>query len=96
MCFTIAIGLWILVMIAVVMTGIRDRDAKVAREFTGVVTDRRHEHTLTTGMRHDYILTIRADDGEVFKFSVNSSVFGSLAVGDRIVKCAGARWPEKA
>jgi hypothetical protein len=52
--------------------------------------------TLTTGMRTDYLLTIRAVDGRQFTLHVKDDVYALFAVGDRIVKSAGARWPRKA
>ncbi|MFF3401477.1 hypothetical protein ACFYW6_23570 [Streptomyces sp. NPDC002659] len=52
--------------------------------------------TLTTGMRTDYLLTIRADDGRQFTLQVKDDVYALFAVGDRIVKQPGTRWPRKA
>ncbi|MFI2348675.1 hypothetical protein ACH492_16820 [Streptomyces sp. NPDC019443] len=52
--------------------------------------------TLTTGMRTDYLLTIRADDGRQFTLQVKDDVYALFTVGDRIVKPAGTRWPRKA
>ena len=71
--------------------------ATTARQFTGEVVDRAHRHvTLTTGMRHDYLLTVRTDDGARITCDVNAAVFEHFVVGDRIVKHAGRRWPEPA
>jgi hypothetical protein len=71
--------------------------ATTAQQFTGEVVDRAHHNvTLTTGMRHDYLLTVRTDDGEQMTCDVNPAVFGRFVVGDRIVKHAGRRWPEPA
>ncbi|MEU6895990.1 hypothetical protein ABZ934_30375 [Streptomyces sp. NPDC046557] len=52
--------------------------------------------TLTTGMRTDYLMRIRADDGLQFTLQVKDDVYASFAVGDRKVKQAGTRWPTKA
>ncbi|MFF3327853.1 hypothetical protein [Streptomyces sp. NPDC002889] len=52
--------------------------------------------TLTTGMRTDYLLTIRADEGRQFTLQVKDDVYALFAVGDRIVKQAGTLWPRKA
>jgi hypothetical protein len=68
----------------------------VDRGFTGTVTGRSVKaHTLTTGMRYDHLLFVRGDDGQEFTVRVDSGVYGSFAVGDGIVKAAGARHPAK-
>lgn len=96
MWFAIVIGLWLLILIALAVAKSNQVSHEGAREFSGEVTGREHrEVTLTTGMRHDYVLTVRKDDGETLSLYVSSSVFGSFAVGDRIVKQSGVRWPVK-
>lgn len=70
---------------------------QVDSQFTGeVIALSVQPVTLTTGMRTDYLLTIRADDGREFTLQVKDDVYALFAVGDRIVKPAGTRWPRKA
>ncbi|MER5461461.1 hypothetical protein ABT010_12410 [Streptomyces sp. NPDC002668] len=71
----------------------RKAESAYAGEVVGLST---RDVTLTSGMRHEHLLTIRADDGQEITMEVVSWVYSSFAVGDRIVKQAGARWPRKA
>jgi hypothetical protein len=70
--------------------------AERAQDFVGTVVDRQHNQvTLTTGVRHDFWLMVRKDDDQVIAWPVNGSVYQNFAVGDRVVKRAGDRWPVK-
>lgn len=71
----------------------RKVESAYAGEVIGLST---RDVTLTSGMRHEHLLTIRADHGQEINVEVASWVYSSFAVGDRIVKQAGARWPRKA
>ncbi|MFE2928760.1 DUF7489 domain-containing protein [Streptomyces goshikiensis] len=66
----------------------------MAEAFEGEVI-RRHSKqvTLTTGMRTDYWLDIRTDDGELRSITLPWRIWGRFEAGERIVKRAGERWP---
>ncbi|MER8094781.1 DUF7489 domain-containing protein [Streptomyces goshikiensis] len=66
----------------------------MAEAFEGEVIRRRSKQvTLTTGMRTDYWLDVRTDDGEVMSITLPWRIWGRFEAGDRIVKRAGERWP---
>lgn len=66
----------------------------MAKAFEGEVIRRRSEQvTLTTGMRTDYWLDVRTDDGEVMSITLPWRIWGRFETGDRIVKRVGERWP---
>jgi hypothetical protein len=91
------IGVGVAVWVGLAVAWSNGVTAATARQFSGEVVDRAHrEVTLTTGMRHDYLLTVRTDDGEQITCDVDAAIFARFAVGDRIVKHAGRRWPEPA
>lgn len=68
---------------------------EVAAVYSGTVVDRRVEEVaLTTGARLDNLLVVRTEEDAVITVLVSPKVYGRFSVGDRIVKRAGARWPE--
>lgn len=82
---------------ALVLVTLRRRvvEGEMSAEFSGRVVDRRVEEvTLTTGIRQDRWLVVRTDTDELREVLVSPEVYDRFAVGDRIVKHAGVRWPE--
>ncbi|MDM4719597.1 hypothetical protein QTQ03_08345 [Micromonospora sp. WMMA1363] len=76
--------------------GAQTRAAMMDQEFTGVVMDYRERHTtLNTGVRHDYVLTVRTVDGELIEFVVDPHADKGFKFGDLVVKRRGERWPVK-
>ncbi|MFD7654134.1 hypothetical protein ACFV4N_09175 [Actinosynnema sp. NPDC059797] len=70
--------------------------AEVAVAYRGRVVDRRVEEVaLTTGVRRDCLLVVRTEEGAVVTALVSRKVYGRFSIGDRIVKRAGVRWPER-
>jgi hypothetical protein len=66
------------------------------QQFAGQVIGKEHrEVTLTTGMRHDFVLVVRRDDAAIAEVLAKASVYNAFSIGDRIVKQAGDRWPTK-
>lgn len=62
--------------------------------YTGEVTGRGvSSSTGTYGPTGHYMMHIRTDEGRELSIEVNGRTYRSLAVGDRVVKVAGARWP---
>lgn len=93
----LVIGLVAFTVVTAVFVSVRMRivAAEVAAAFAGVVTDRRVEEVaLTTGLRQDRWLVIRTEGGDVLRVPVSPEVYDRFAVGDRIVKRTGERWPE--
>ncbi|MGW7051149.1 DUF7489 domain-containing protein [Streptomyces sp. NPDC054887] len=95
--------MWIFFVLAVlplimVLWGLAGQvNREVDRQYAGEVIARfTRDVTLTTGMRHDNLLTVRADSGQEFTVQVSPEVYDVFAVGDRIVKLPGSRWPTKA
>ncbi|MBT2399512.1 hypothetical protein [Streptomyces sp. ISL-100] len=95
--------MWILIVLALlplamVLWGLAGQVSRqVDSQYAGeVIAQFKREVTLTTGMRHDSVLTIRADGGHEFTVQVSPEVYDLFVVGDRIVKLPGARWPMKA
>ncbi|KDN88074.1 DUF7489 domain-containing protein [Kitasatospora cheerisanensis] len=70
------------------------RESKDA--YTGVVTGRGvRSSTGTYGPTGRYMVHIRTDEGRELSIEVNARTYRSLAVGDRVVKEWGRRWPER-
>ncbi|MCF4136465.1 hypothetical protein L1856_05585 [Streptomyces sp. Tue 6430] len=62
--------------------------------YTGEVTGRGvSSSTGTYGPTGHYMMHIRTDEGRELSIEVNGRTYRSLAVGDRVVKVPGARWP---
>ncbi|OEJ41230.1 hypothetical protein AR457_10045 [Streptomyces agglomeratus] len=95
--------MWIFLVLALlplvmVLWGLAGQvNREVDSQYVGEVIARfKRDVTLTTGMRHDSLLTVRADSSQEFTVQVSPEVYDLFAVGDRIVKLPGARWPTKA
>ncbi|AKL67845.1 hypothetical protein M444_23240 [Streptomyces sp. Mg1] len=93
--------MWVFILVAgtviflLLIASASDRGSQaMAEAFEGEVI-RRHSKqvTLTTGMRTDYWLDVRTDDGEVRSITLPWRIWGRFEAGDRIVKRVGERWP---
>ncbi|WP_447002049.1 DUF7489 domain-containing protein [Saccharothrix isguenensis] len=68
--------------------------ATAAQMFRGHVVERRHEKVVTgRSVGYDFWLVVRTDDDETISVGVTPEVFRGFAVGDRVVKEPGQRWP---
>ncbi|MFB7946253.1 hypothetical protein ACFC6L_15185 [Kitasatospora phosalacinea] len=92
--FVLVAGFVVLVVLAAVASTSGAASRAMTETFEGEVVRRySKQHTLTTGMRTDYWLDVRTDDGEVLSVTLPGQVCARYEVGDRIVKRAGERWP---
>lgn len=72
------------------------RVGEVNDAYTGEVTGRGvSSSTGTYGPTGHYMMHIRTDEGRELSIEVNGRTYRSLAVGDRVVKEWGRRWPER-
>ncbi|MFH8805564.1 hypothetical protein ACH4F6_39535 [Streptomyces sp. NPDC017936] len=72
------------------------RVSEVNDAYTGEVTGRWvSSSTGTYGPTGHCTMRIRTDEGRELTIEVNSRTYQSLAVGDRVVKEWGRRWPER-
>ncbi|WP_345695327.1 DUF7489 domain-containing protein [Kitasatospora terrestris] len=64
--------------------------------YTGEVTGRVVRSSAGTyGPMSHHVIDIRTDDGRELSIEVSDRTYRSLAVGDRVVKEWGKRWPER-
>ncbi|MFF3068147.1 DUF2500 family protein [Kitasatospora sp. NPDC057904] len=92
--FMLLVGCVILLMLVAGVSTSGSVSRATVRAFRGEVIRRRSDrHTLTTGMRTDYWLDVRTDEGEEISVAVSGRIYGRFKAGDRIVKRAGERWP---
>ena len=92
------VGIAVSVVLGLVLLSVRRRvvAGEVATAFTGEVVDRRVVHaSSTTGLHEQHWLVVRTDTGDVVDVPVRARVFDRFAVGDRITKRSGERWPER-
>ncbi|MEU4729000.1 hypothetical protein [Streptomyces sp. NPDC023588] len=83
-----------LAMVLAMIAGRGLRESKDA--YTGEVTGRGvSTSTGTYGPTGHCMMYIRTDEGRELSIEVNDRTYRSLAVGDRVVKEWGRRWPER-
>ncbi|RKE17304.1 hypothetical protein [Streptomyces sp. TLI_171] len=93
----LVVGVVLLLAVIAIATTSESAATAIGQTFEGEVVRRYSEQvTLTTGMRTDHRLDVRTDDGEVISLTLPGRVCSRFAVGDRIVKRAGERWPSTA
>ncbi|MES4892818.1 hypothetical protein [Streptomyces sp. NPDC096012] len=81
-----------LVLAMIAANGLKESKDAYTGEVTGLGVS---SSTGTYGPTGHYMMHISTDEGRELSIEVNGRTYRSLAVGDRVVKEWGRRWPER-